>query len=333
MVKAIRLHKAGGPKVLRFEEIEIGAPGPGEVRLRQGAIGLNFVDTYLRDGTGAYGDTGAANPLAYPAILGLEGAGVVEAVGPGVDAVALGDRVAYAALPFGAYAEQRVMPADVLVKLPSGVSEQIGAAVMLKGLTAEYLLRRCHPIKPGDTILIHAAAGGCGLLMGQWAAHIGATVIGTVSSPEKAALARSHGYHHVIDYSREDFVARVRELTKGTGVSVVYDSVGRTTFTRSLDCLARRGVMVLFGQASGPVDPVPLSALTDRGSLFLTRPGLLDYVATRAELVTAANALFDLIVRGILRVEIGQTFALKDAADAHIALEARRTYGSTLLIP
>ncbi len=333
MVKAIRQHKAGGPEVLRFEEVDVGVPGRGEVLLRHGAIGLNFVDTYLREGHGAYGDTGAADLLVYPAVLGLEGAGVVDAVGPGVDVVAPGDRVAYAALPFGAYAEQRLMPADVLVRLPSGVSERTGAAVMLKGLTAEYLLRRCFRVEPGQTILLHAAAGGCGLLMSQWAAHLGATVIGTVSSPEKAALARRHGCAHVIDYSREDFVARVRELTNGAGVSVVYDSVGRATFTRSLDCLARRGVMVLFGQASGPVDPVPLSALTDRGSLFLTRPGLLDYIATRAELVAAAESLFDLIVRGILRVEVGQTFALKDAADAHRAIAARRTHGSTLLIP
>lgn len=333
MVKAIRLHEAGGPEVLRYESIEVKAPGPGEALIRHGAIGLNFVDTYLRAGHGAYGDTDKPYPLDYPAILGFEAAGVVEAVGPGVAAVAAGDRVAYSAAPMGAYAEKRVIGADVLVKLPAAISDQTAAAAILKGLTAEYLLRRCFKVERGQTILIHAAAGGCGLLMSQWASHMGATVIGTVSSPEKAALAKRHGCAHVIDYGREDFVARVRELTNGAGVPVVYDGVGRATFMRSLDCLAPRGTMVLFGQPSGPVDPVPLNALTDRGSLFLTRPGLLDYIAKRAELVAAADALFGLIGRGVLRVEIGQTFPLKDAAEAHRALESRRTHGSTLLIP
>ncbi len=333
MVKAIRLHKSGGPEVLCYETIDVGAPGPGEVRLRHGAIGLNYVDTYLREGTGAYGDTDKPYPLDFPAILGFEGAGTIEAIGRGVTDLKPGDRVAYAAPPMGAYAEARLIPADVLVKLPAAIDEAVGAAAMLKGLTAEYLLRRCHPIKPGDTILIHAAAGGCGLIMCQWAAHIGATVIGTVSSDEKASLARTHGCHHTINYSREDFVKRVREITKGVGVSVVYDGVGRKTFTGSLDCLAPRGTLALFGQPSGPVDPVPLNWLTDRGSLFLTRPTLMTYIAKRDELVAAADALFQAISRGIIKIEIGQRFALKDAADAHRALESRRTAGSSVLIP
>lgn len=333
MVKAIRLHKAGGPEVLRYEEIEVGAPGPGEARLRHSAIGLNYVDTYLREGTGAYGDTDKPYPLDYPAILGFEGAGTIEAVGPGVVELKPGDRVAYAAPPMGAYAEARLIPAEVLVKLPPDIDEETAAAAMLKGLTVEYLLRRCHPIKPGDTILIHAAAGGCGLILCQWASHMGATVIGTVSSEEKAALARAHGCHHAIDYSRENFVERVRALTRGAGVSVVYDGVGRATFVGSLDCLAPRGTLVLFGQPSGPVDPVPLNWLTDRGSLFLTRPTLMTYIARRDELVAAASALFQAIGRGAVKIEIKQRFALKDAAEAHRALESRRTTGSTVLIP
>lgn len=333
MVKAIRLHKAGGPEVLRYEEIDVGDPGPGEVRLRHGAIGLNYVDTYLREGTGAYGDTDKPYPLDYPAILGFEGAGTVEAVGPNVAGLKAGDRVAYAAPPMGAYAEARVMPAEVLVRLPSGIDEATAAAAMLKGLTAEYLLRRCHPIKRGDSILIHAAAGGCGLIMCQWASHLGATVIGTVSSAEKAALAKAHGCHHVINYDEQDFVARVREITQGAGVSVVYDGVGRKTFVGSLDCLAPRGTLVLFGQPSGPVDPVPLNWLTDRGSLYLTRPTLMTYIAKRDDLVAAAAALFDAIGKGFVKIEIGQRFALKDAAEAHRALESRRTAGSSILVP
>jgi NADPH2:quinone reductase len=333
MVKAIRVHKAGGPEVLRLEEIEVGAPGPGEARLRHLAIGLNYVDTYLRAGTGAYGDTDKPYPLDYPAILGFEAAGVVEAVGPGVAEVAPGDRVAYAAPPMGAYAEARLIPAEVLVKLPAGIDERRAAAAMLKGLTAEYLLRRCRRVLAGETILVHAAAGGCGLLMAQWASHLGARVIGTVSSPEKAALAGAHGCDQVIDYSREDFVARVRDLTSGAGVAVVYDGVGRATFRGSLDCLAPRGMLVLYGQPSGPVDPVPLNELTDRGSLFLTRPTLMTYIARRSELVAAAADLFALIERGVLKIEIGQSFPLAAAADAHRALEARQTHGSTLLIP
>ena len=333
MVKAMRLHKAGGPDVLRYEDIDIGSPGSGEVCLRHHAIGLNYVDTYLRDGTDSYGDTDKPYPLEYPAILGFEGAGTVEAIGTGVTDLKPGDRVAYAAPPMGAYAEARLIPADALVKLPPDIDESIAAAVMLKGLTAEYLLRRCHPIRAGDTILIHAAAGGCGLIMGQWASHLGATVIGTVSSAEKAALARTHGYHHVIDYSREDFPKRVRELTDGAGVSVVYDGVGRKTFVGSLDCLAPRGTLVLFGQPSGPVDPIPLNWLTDRGSLFLTRPTLMTYIAKRDEVMAAASTLFEAIRSGAITIEIGQRFALKDAAEAHRALAGRRTTGSSILIP
>jgi NADPH2:quinone reductase len=301
--------------------------------VRHGAIGLNYVDTYLRAGTGAYGDTDKPYPLDYPAILGFEAAGTVEAVGGSVRDLRPGDRVAYAAPPMGAYCEARVLPADVLVRLPAAIDERVAAAAMLKGLTAEYLLRRCHPVRRGETILIHAAAGGCGLIMCQWAKHLGATVIGTVSSNEKAALACAHGCDHAIDYVRDDFVARVRDLTGGAGVSVVYDGVGRATFMRSLDCLAPRGTMILFGQPSGPVDPVPLNALTDRGSLFLTRPTLMTYIAKRDELLAAAEALFDVIRRKIVRIEIGQSFALKDTAEAHRALEARRTVGSSLLIP
>lgn len=333
MVKAIRLHKAGGPEMLCYDDVELGAPGAGEARVRHAAIGLNYVDTYLREGTGAYGDTDKPYPLDYPAILGFEAAGTVDAIGPGVIDLMPGDRVAYAAPPMGAYAEARLIPADVLVKLPPDIDEATAAAAMLKGLTAEYLLRRCYPVEAGETILIHAAAGGCGIIMCQWAAHLGATVVGTVSSEEKAALARVHGCHHTINYSREDFPKRVREITKGAGVSVVYDGVGRATFTGSLDSLAPRGTLVLFGQPSGPVDPVPLNALTDRGSLFLTRPTLMTYIARRSELLAAAQALFDVIRRGVVKIEIGQRFALKDAAEAHRALESRRTTGSSLLIP
>jgi NADPH2:quinone reductase len=333
MVMAIRLHKPGGPEVLRYEAIEVGEPGPGEARIRHAAIGLNYVDTYLREGTGAYGDTDKPYPLDYPAILGFEAAGTVEAVGAGVSAVVPGDRVAYAAPPMGAYAEARLMPADALVKLPDGIGFETAAAAMLKGLTAEYLLRRCCPVKRGDVVLIHAAAGGCGLIMTQWARHLGATVIGTVSSPEKAALATAHGCYHAIDYSREDFPARVRALTGGAGVAAVYDGVGRATFTGSLDCLAPRGYMVLFGQPSGPVEPVHLNTLTDRGSLFLTRPTLMTYIAKRDELVAAAAALFEVLRAGHIRIDVRHRFALEDAAGAHRALQGRRTTGSSVLIP
>ncbi|MGD9536018.1 MAG: quinone oxidoreductase [Alphaproteobacteria bacterium] len=333
MVMAIRLHKPGGPEVLCYEQVSVGEPGPGEARVGHAAIGLNYVDTYLRDGTGAYGDTDKPYPLEYPAILGFEAAGTVEAVGPGVSTVVPGDRIAYAAPPMGAYAAARLIPAEVLVKLPDDIDFEIAAAAMLKGLTAEYLLRRCYPVKPGESILIHAAAGGCGLIMSQWARRLGAVVIGTVSSAEKAALALAHGCHHVIDYSREDFPARVRALTDGAGVAAVYDGVGRATFMGSLDCLAPRGHMVLFGQPSGPVEPLHLNALTERGSLFLTRPTLMTCIAKRDELVEAATALFKVIRSGDVRIEVRHRFALADAADAHRALQGRRTTGSSVLLP
>jgi NADPH2:quinone reductase len=333
MVKAIRVHGPGGPEVMVWEEVAVGAPGPGEARVRHTAIGLNFVDTYLRAGTGAYGDTDKPYPLDYPDILGFEAAGVVEALGAGVSELKPGDRVAYAAPPMGAYAEARLMPADVLVPLPASIDDATAAAMMLKGLTAEYLLRRCHAVQTGDTILVHAAAGGCGLLLCQWAKHLGATVIGTVGTDEKAALAAAHGCDHPIVYTREDFVARVREITGGAGLSVVYDGVGQATFMGSLDCLAPRGLAVLFGQPSGPVAPLPLGALTERGSLYVTRPTLMTYIARRDELLAGARALFQVSEAGAVRIEVNQRYALENAAQAHRDLEARKTTGSSILLP
>ena len=333
MVHAMRIHGPGGPAVMVWEEIALDPPGPREARIRQTAIGLNFVDTYLRAGHGAFGDTSEPDPLEYPAILGFEGVGIVEAVGVDVHNVAVDDRVAYARVPMGAYAEARTMPADVLIKLPDSIEDRQAAAMMLKGMTAEYLLRRCHPVQPGQTILFHAAAGGCGLIACQWAQALGATVIGTVGSDEKARLARDHGCDHVIIYSRESVVDRVREITRGDGVPVVYDGVGAATFDQSLNCLAPRGMLVLFGQPSGPVGPLSLNALTDHGSLFLTRPGLMDYIAKREEMVAGANALFNVVARGDVRIDVRQTYALRDAATAHGDLAARRTTGSTVLIP
>ncbi len=333
MTHAIRIHQTGGPEALVWEEIELGAPGPGEARVRHGAVGLNFVDTYLRAGHGAFGDTDQPDPLDYPAILGFEGAGVVEAVGAGVAEVAEGDRVAYAAPPMGAYAEARNMPAEVLVKLPEGIDGQQAAAMMLKGMTVEYLLRRCYQVRPGQTILFHAAAGGCGLIACQWAKQLGATVIGTVGTDDKAEIARAHGCDHPIVYSRENVVERVREITGGAGVPVVYDGVGAATFDFSLDCLAPRGTLVLFGQPSGPVAPLALGALTERGSLYLTRPTLMTYIEARAEMVASANALFEVVVSGAVRIEVRQSYPLSDAAQAHRDLEARKTTGSTVLVP
>jgi NADPH2:quinone reductase len=321
---AIRIQRTGGPEVLAWEQVDVSAPGPGEVLLRQTAIGLNYIDTYHRSGY---------YPLpSLPAVLGREGAGVVEAVGPDVADLRPGDRVAYALLP-GSYAERRTAPAERLVPLPPGIDERTAAAVLLKGLTAHYLLRRTRRLAAGETILLHAAAGGVGLIACQWAKHLGATVIGTVGSPEKADLARAHGCDHVIRYDEEDFVARVREISGGAGVPVVYDSVGRDTFSRSLDCLAPLGLMVSYGQSSGPVDPLDVGLLSTKGSLFLTRPTLVHYIARREELRAAARELFDLVGSGTLRVRIGQTYALRDAARAHRDLEGRRTVGSTLLLP
>lgn len=321
---AIRIHQPGGPEVMVWEEVEVPAPGPGQVLLRHTAVGLNFIDVYHR--TGLY-------PAPLPFTPGLEGAGVIEAVGEGVAEFQPGDRVAYANPPLGAYAQARVMPADRLVKLPGSIGDRTAAAMMLQGMTAQYLLRRTYRVQPGDTILIHAAAGGVGLLVCQWARHLGATVIGTVGSEEKAALARAHGCDHPILYKSEDFVARVREITNGEGVPVVYDSVGADTFLKSLDCLRPLGMMVSFGQSSGKVEPFDTGLLAAKGSLFLTRPSLMAYTARRSDLVASAAELFDVVARGAVKVEINQTYPLKDAAQAHRDLEGRRTTGSTLLLP
>jgi NADPH2:quinone reductase len=318
---AIRIHETGGPETLRWEEVEVGEPGAGEVRLRQTAVGLNYIDTYHRSGL---------YKVPFPSGLGLEAAGVVEAVGPGVAALRVGDRVAYASAPIGAYAEHRLYPAARLVKLPDGISDLEAAAMMLQGMTVEYLVRRTFPVQPGQTVLLQAAAGGVGLIAGQWLKHIGAIVIGTAGGPEKAALARAHGCTHVIDYKKEDIAKRVRELTDGRGVPVVYDGVGRDTFGASLDSLARRGTLVTFGNASGPVPPFEPTMLAAKGSLFLTRPTLADYTATREELVASAAALFDVVQSGAVKIEPRQTYALKDAAHAHRDLEARKTTGSTV---
>jgi NADPH2:quinone reductase len=322
MTHAIRIHTTGGPEVLSWEAVDVPAPGPGEVRLRQTAVGLNYIDVYFR--TGLY-------PAALPFIPGLEGAGVVDALGPDVTTLAVGDRVAYASAPSGAYAEVRLMPAARLVKLPDGISEQQAAAMMLQGMTVEYLLRRTYAVRPGDTILVHAAAGGVGLILCQWAKHLGATVIGTVGADEKAALARANGCDHPVVYTREDFHARVMDITHGAKVPVVYDAVGRDTFAKSLDCLAPRGLMVLFGQASGPVPPFELGQLAAKGSLFITRPTLFTYTAQRADLEDSAGALFDVVARGAVRIAVNQTYPLREAAAAHRDLEARRTTGSTVL--
>ena len=325
MSKAIRIHKTGGPEVLRWDDVNVGGLQAGEVRLRQTAVGLNFIDTYHRSGL---------YPVdALPTAIGMEGAGVVEEIGDNVQGFQVGDRVAYAGGPIGSYAEERQMPASRLVKLPDTIDDQHGAALMLKGLTTQYLVRRCYHVKPGDTILIHAAAGGMGLLVCQWAKHLGATVIGTVSTREKAELAASHGCDHPILYREEDFVERVRELTNGEGVPVVYDSVGRDTFDGSLDCLRPLGLMVTFGQSSGPVPPLAVHELTARGSLFLTRPTLATYTATREQLLANAAELFDVVKKGVVKIEINQTYPLQNAEQAHRDLESRKTTGATVLLP
>jgi NADPH2:quinone reductase len=322
MPHAIRIHENGGPEVLKWEEVEIGDPAPDQVRIRQEAAGLNFIDVYHR--TGLY-------KQELPFTPGVEGAGVVEAVGPDVTGLNVGDRVAYAG-PIGGYAEERLIDAGRLVKLPDSISSEQAAGMMLQGLTAHMLLRGVHRVQPGETILVHAAAGGVGLIMCQWAKALGATVIGTVGSDEKAELARAHGCDHPVVYTRQDFVAEVERITEGAMLPVVYDGVGRDTFMKSLDCLHRRGMMASFGNASGPVDPFPPTILAQKGSLFLTRPTMYDYVATREELETAAKDLFDMVASGKVKIEVKQRFALKDAAEAHRALEARRTSGSTVLV-
>jgi len=325
MTHAIRIHQPGGPEALTWDEVEVGAPGPGEVRLEQSAVGLNFIDVYHR--TGLY-------PLAdMPAVIGMEGAGQVEAVGEGVNELKPGDRVAYAGLPPGAYAEARLIPAHRLVKLPDAISEQQAAAMMLQGMTVQYLLRRTYRVAKGDTVLFHAAAGGVGLIACQWLKHLGATVIGTVGSAEKADLAKAHGCDHTINYREESFVERVREITDGKGVPVVYDSIGKDTFEGSLDCLRPLGMFVGFGNASGPVAPFNMGILAQKGSLFLTRPTLMTYTAERADLLATANELFDLVLSGSVKIEINQTYPLAEAAQAHRDLEGRKTTGSTVLLP
>ncbi len=325
MPKAIRIHEYGGPEVLRWEDVEIGDPGPGQLRIRHGAIGLNYIDVYHR--TGLY-------PLpSLPWTLGMEGAGRVEAVGEGVTEFQVGDRVAYASPPVGAYAEVRLIPADRVVALPTAIDDQTAAAMMLQGMTAQYLLRRTYRVQPGDAVLLHAAAGGVGLIASQWARQLGALVIGTVGSDEKAAVARAHGCHHAIVYTRENFVERVREITNGQGVAVVYDSVGQQTFMGSLDCLRPLGMMVSFGNASGPVPAFEPGLLAAKGSLFLTRPSLMHYTAQRRDLVASAAELFDVVATGAVKIEVRQTYPLAETAQAHRDLEARQTTGSTVLLP
>lgn len=324
MAKAIRMFKTGGPEVMEYVDVEVGEPGPGEVRIRHAACGLNFIDVYFR--TGLY-------PQPLPGGLGQEGAGTIEAVGAGVTDFKEGDRVAYAGRPNGAYAEARVMPADILVKLPDSISFDTAAGMMLQGMTVQYLLRQTYPLKGGETILFHAAAGGIGLIASQWARALGVTMIGTVSSEEKAALAKANGCTHVINYKTENFVERVKEITGGKGVPVVYDSIGKDTFTGSLDCLSPRGLMVSFGNASGPVSPFGVGELASRGSLYLTRPSLGNYVATREQLDATASDLFAMVESGKVSIEINQRYALKDVGQAHIDLESRKTTGSTILTP
>jgi NADPH2:quinone reductase len=324
MPHAIRIHKTGGPEVLQWEEVAVGDPGPGEARVRHTAVGVNFIDTYQRSGH---------YKLALPAGMGNEGAGVVEAVGPGVTDIKPGDRVAYCGGAPGAYSEVRVMSADRLVKLPEGVSDRTAATLMLKGLTVQYLLRQTFPLKGGETILFHAAAGGVGSIACQWTRALGVTMIGTVGSDEKAAIAKANGCAHTIVYARENFVERVKEITGGKGVPVVYDSVGKDTFPASLDCLSARGMFVSFGSSSGPIAAFEILLLAQKGSLYATRPTLATYTAARAALLAMAAEMFELVKAGKIVSEAGRTYPLKDAAQAHRDLEARKTTGSTLLIP
>jgi NADPH2:quinone reductase len=323
MPKAIRIHKVGGPEVLQWEDVTVGDPGPGEARVRHHAVGLNYTDVYYR--IGLY-------PLPYPSGLGLEASGLVEAVGAGVSNVKPGDRVAYANPPMGAYCEVRNMPAERLLNLPDSISFEQAAAMTLQGMTVQYLIKRVYKVQPGDTVVWHAAAGGVGLIACQWLAALGVTTIGTVGSDEKAQLAKAHGCHHVINYSRENFLDRVKEITKGAGVPVVYDSVGKDTFDRSIECLRPFGMMVSFGNASGPVPPIDFAKVL-KGSLFLTRPSLMPYTAKREHLVATAKDLFDIVLSGKVKIEINQRYPLREAAQAHRDLEARKTTGSTILLP
>ncbi len=324
MTKAIRFHKTGGPEVLQLDDITVPDPGPGQARIRHTAIGVNFIDTYQR--TGLY-------PLPLPCVAGNEGAGVVDAVGPGVTLVKPGDRVAYTGAPPGAYAEARLFAVDRLVKIPDGISDEQAASMMLKGMTVWYLIHRTYAVKPGDTVLWHAAAGGVGLIACQWLKSMGVTVIGTAGSDEKAALAKAHGCDHVIVYTRENFAERVKAITGGKGLPVVYDSVGKTTWDGSLDCLRPLGLMVSFGNASGAVPPFPVGLLAQKGSLFLTRPTLVHYVAARGDLEAAAESLFGVVRSGKVKIEVTGRYRLADAAQAHRDLEGRRTTGSIVLLP
>ncbi len=324
MVKAIRIHEHGGPEALKWEDVDVGAPGQGEIRIKHHAVGLNYIDTYQRSGL---------YPLpSLPAVMGMEGAGEILEVGSGVTDLAVGDRVAYAN-PMGSYAEERLMPADRAVKLPDNIEYQTAAAMMLQGMTVRYLLRQTYNVGPETTLLLHAAAGGVGLIACQWAKHLGATVIGTAGSDEKCALAKSHGATHCINYNTENFVDRVKEITGGKGVDVVYDSIGQATHPASLDCLRPLGLFVTFGNASGPIKDFDVGSLGGKGSLYVTRPTLFTYVAQRADLLVNANDLFDVVGKGVVKIAVNQTYPLAEAAQSHIDLESRKTTGSTVLLP
>ncbi|KAB2914873.1 MAG: quinone oxidoreductase [Hyphomicrobiaceae bacterium] len=323
MVHAIRIHQNGGPEVMKWESVEVGEPGPGQVRLKQHAIGVNYIDTYHRSGL---------YKVALPAVIGSEGAGEVVAVGAGVADFKVGDRGAYAGA-IGGYAEERLMPADRLVKLPANIDYKTAAAMMLQGMTVRYLLRQTYKVGPGTIMLLHAAAGGIGLIACQWARHLGATIIGTVSTEEKAKLAKEHGCTHVINYKTDDFVKGVKEITKGQGVDVVYDSIGKDTFPASLDCLKPFGLWVSFGNASGPVSAFDITILAGKGSLYATRPTLVTYTARREDLLANANELFDVVGKGIVKITVNHTYPLKDAVQAHRDLEGRKTTGSVVLLP
>jgi NADPH2:quinone reductase len=324
MAHAVRIHQHGGPEVLKYEEVEVGKPAAGQVRLKQHACGLNYIDTYQRSGLYKLAN--------MPAVLGMEGAGEVVEVGPGVTDFKVGDRAAYSN-PIGGYATERLMPAERLVKLPDAIDYKTAAAMMLQGQTVRYLLRDTYKVGPGTTMLFHAAAGGVGLIACQWAKYLGATIIGTAGSDEKVALAKAHGCTHVINYKTEDFVKRVKEITNGAGVDVVYDSIGKDTYPASLDCLKPLGLWVSFGNASGAITNFDIGLLAAKGSLFATRPTLFTYTAKRADHVANANDLFDVVTKGAVKIEVNQTYALKDAAQAHRDLEARKTTGSTVLLP
>jgi NADPH:quinone reductase len=323
MVAAVRVHKPGGPEVMKYEDVEVGAPGQGQIKVRTHACGLNYIDTYFR--------SGLYPPPSVPFVLGNEGAGEVIAVGPGVKDFNVGDRVAWVAI--GSYAAERLLPADRAVKLPGNISYEQAAGMMLKGMTAQYLLRRTHKVQKGENVLIHAAAGGVGLIACQWANHLGANVIGTVGSKQKAALAKAHGCHHAILYSEEDFVARVKEITKGELCAVVYDGVGKATFPGSLDCLRPLGLFVSFGNASGPIEAFNLGILSQKGSLYVTRPTLVTYTAKREDLLATANDLFAVVANGAVKISVNQKYALKDAVKAHQDLEGRKTTGVSILTP